>query len=198
MDGRNAAAVFNASAMAAGGGRGTGFDRLGGLQLPDTGDLSADHHVVDSVGMGVDGLSLGGAPGERNTVIVAPSSSTNSRTVTNGASHRGHRRGASSSAAEISSSEDEGSVSGSVSGSSFAGSEYDIRDSLRDGRLGGGISGLEEEIWSAERSCVVGLQKRGLKGLMEGRRMRERGRSGTGGAQGIASAAGGPVEAVAS
>ena len=35
----------------------------------------------------------------------------------------------------------------------------------------------EEEVWNAERSCVIGLQKRGLRGLMEGRRMRERGRS---------------------
>ena len=35
----------------------------------------------------------------------------------------------------------------------------------------------DEEIWNADRSCVVGLQKRGLRGLMEGRRIRERGRS---------------------
>lgn len=31
--------------------------------------------------------------------------------------------------------------------------------------------------WTGELSAVVGLQKRGLRGLMEGRRMRERGRS---------------------
>ena len=30
------------------------------------------------------------------------------------------------------------------------------------------------EIWSGELSSVIGLQKRGLRGLMEGRRMRER------------------------
>lgn len=39
-----------------------------------------------------------------------------------------------------------------------------------DGTHGG------EEVWGGGVSCVVGLQKRGLRGLMEGRRMRERGK----------------------
>lgn len=30
------------------------------------------------------------------------------------------------------------------------------------------------EIWTGDLSCVIGLQKRGLRGLMEGRRLRER------------------------
>lgn len=46
--------------------------------------------------------------------------------------------------------------------------DYDLSDT--------GLRG-EREIWSGEISSVVGLQKRGLRGLMEGRRMRERGRS---------------------
>lgn len=40
-----------------------------------------------------------------------------------------------------------------------------------------GRGGRDKEVWSGALSAVVGLQKRGLRGLMEGRRMRERGRS---------------------
>jgi hypothetical protein len=36
----------------------------------------------------------------------------------------------------------------------------------------------QREVWNGSVSAVVGLQKRGLRGLMEGRRLRERGRSG--------------------
>ena len=32
----------------------------------------------------------------------------------------------------------------------------------------------EREIWTGDLSSVIGLQKRGLRGLMEGRRLRER------------------------
>ena len=40
-------------------------------------------------------------------------------------------------------------------------------------------SGIEErEVWNGGISAVVGLQKRGLRGLMEGRRIREMGRGG--------------------
>lgn len=46
-------------------------------------------------------------------------------------------------------------------------------------------TGQEREVWGGECSAVIGLQKRGLRGLMEGRRLRERGasvgRSGEGG-----------------
>ncbi|KAK5285064.1 hypothetical protein LTR16_004792, partial [Cryomyces antarcticus] len=35
----------------------------------------------------------------------------------------------------------------------------------------------EREVWAGAVSGVVGLQKRGLRGLMEGRRIRERGKS---------------------
>ncbi len=34
--------------------------------------------------------------------------------------------------------------------------------------------GAAREVWAGELSSVIGLQKRGLRGLMEGRRMRER------------------------
>jgi len=43
------------------------------------------------------------------------------------------------------------------------------------------VSGVEgQEIWHGELSSVVGLQKRGLRGLMEGRRIREQYREGSG------------------
>ncbi|KAF2840478.1 hypothetical protein M501DRAFT_1023694 [Patellaria atrata CBS 101060] len=42
----------------------------------------------------------------------------------------------------------------------------------------------EREVWMGELSAVVGLQKRGLRGLMEGRRIRERGQRPEGGGGG--------------
>jgi hypothetical protein len=45
--------------------------------------------------------------------------------------------------------------------------------SASDAGDGSGI-GTEREVWNGELSAVVGLQKRGLRGLMEGRRARER------------------------
>ena len=54
------------------------------------------------------------------------------------------------------------SATTSVSGSEWS---SDFGDSER----GGG-----REVWAGELSSVIGLQKRGLRGLMEGRRMRER------------------------
>ncbi|EAQ83080.1 hypothetical protein CHGG_10898 [Chaetomium globosum CBS 148.51] len=67
----------------------------------------------------------------------------------------------------------------SVSGSEWSTSE--VGDSER--------GGADREIWSGELSSVIGLQKRGLRGLMEGRRMRER--TGTGGGGGGPLSAGG-------
>ncbi|KAI1331409.1 hypothetical protein F5Y16DRAFT_267192 [Xylariaceae sp. FL0255] len=135
LDSRNAAAVFNATAMAAGGGRGIdgsmnpnffiGVDSplgLGGPGLQSTSTSQA----------GMDDSTRGGADGLRiNTSVPI------------------HRPGS----AEL-------SANTSVSGSEW-GSE--VEDSER---------GAVKEIWSGELSSVIGLQKRGLRGLMEGRRMR--------------------------
>ena len=138
MDGRNAAAVFNACAMAAGGGRGTGFKTLDGMHLSETdfnGESSNGHPF------GRQGLrnGIGGLNGMRRR----DTSATDSEDETS-------------------------SVDGGDSGASAADpSEF----------TGVNEAETEEEVWSAERSCVIGLQKRGLRGLMEGRRMRERGRS---------------------
>ena len=52
----------------------------------------------------------------------------------------------------------------------------DFEGNLSAGGLAG-KEGKDREIWNGAMSAVVGLQKRGLRGLMEGRRLRERGRS---------------------
>ncbi len=125
LDGRNTAAVFNAAAMAAGGGRGTGF-LFGG-----------------------DGPEAESQPAANPRRLEA----------------RDH--GAIESEDEDSRSE----VSGSTMSSSATGSDAFFSSSDDVGREG-------EEVWDGGISSVVGLQKRGLRGLMEGRRMRERGKSG--------------------
>jgi len=67
-----------------------------------------------------------------------------------------------SATSSIASDLSESEMSGSVSAASEAG----VRNS-REGR----------EVWKGDVSAVIGLQKRGLRGLMEGRRLRERGGS---------------------
>ena len=160
MDGRNAAAVFNASAMAAGGGRGTGFDSLGGVKLGD--ELSVSEHAA---GNGV----AAAAPRGR-----APSSRAG---ASNGVASR--QQPSTSSGVTASDSEDDrSSGEGSISGAAPGGNGVGRAQGAGVARTRGGVRpDDEDEVWSAERSCVIGLQKRGLRGLMEGRRMRERGRS---------------------
>ena len=133
LDGRNAAAVFNAAAMAAGGGRGTG------VAFSKEGEAESDE-----IAQG--GLTITRLPGSRRT-----------RTRLN----------------EQSESDDTGSeISGSeISSSAASESESDVGGNTHGRRVAVGT----EEVWAGEISCVVGLQKRGLRGLMEGRRARERG-----------------------
>ena len=135
LDGRNAAAVFNAAAMAAGGGRGTGvaFSKEG----------EAENEEIPHGGLTITRL-------------------------------RGSRR-AETRLNDRSECEDTGSeISGSEPSSSAASeSECDLGGDIHEGRLADGA----EEVWAGAVSSVVGLQKRGLRGLMEGRRARERGQT---------------------
>lgn len=152
LDGRNAAAVFNAAAMAAGGGRGTGstFGREGEPLLLDDGHDPAT--IAANVEPAAASQRRAPSPHQTKPDPHAPSPST--------------------------SDDDAGSeVSGSTVESSVASSSggYSLSASGASGDGGG-----EEEVWMGGVSCVVGLQKRGLRGLMEGRRMRERGRGGGG------------------
>lgn len=144
LDGRNAAAVFNAAAMAAGGGRGTGsiFGREGEPLVLDEAADNADPAVV------VD-LTARRAPTQPRAEPLPPSPSTSDDDTRS----------------EVSGSTVESSVASSTDYISASNASFD------EG---------EEEVWQGGVSCVVGLQKRGLRGLMEGRRMRERGKGGVG------------------
>lgn len=143
LDSRNAAAVFNATAMAAGGGRG-----IDGSLHPNFSIPAPDY--VD----GPETAAGGGSSGPSSDVDPAAL-----RVNTALQSSRPSR--------------EELSATTSASGSEL-GSELSSEVSESEGRV--------HEIWSGELSAVIGLQKRGLRGLMEGRRMRERTGTNTGAA----------------
>ena len=166
LDGRNAAAVFNAAAMAAGGGRGTGtpFGKEGEFDLAE--DLQT-------------GLTI--------TRLQA-------RSATGGdASSRSHQQNANGIESGGEESESVASGSNATTSSSTSASEADTGGARRKAST---VSTLDE-VWAGGTSCVVGLQKRGLRGLMEGRRMRERERGrtvgglGNGGGAGVSGGGGG-------
>ncbi|KAL0929654.1 kelch domain-containing protein [Colletotrichum truncatum] len=137
LDSRNAAAVFNATAMAAGGGRGI------------DGSLNPNFFIpIDGMGSPLS-LSDGSQNGNSSTDLQGLGSRTAALRI-NTATSSGRP------------SSDELSATTSVSGSEWS---SEIGDSER-----GGL----REVWGGELSSVIGLQKRGLRGLMEGRRMRER------------------------
>jgi hypothetical protein len=148
LDSRNAAAVFNATAMAAGGGRGI------------DGTLNPNFFVPEGI------LNEGpdGAANRRESWVDSQGLANRVAGLTIDTSVE-HASGTSS---------DELSATASVSGSEW-GSEVGEND-----RGEPNAPGTPREIWSGELSSVVGLQKRGLRGLMEGRRMRERTGTNTG------------------
>ncbi|KAI9758981.1 MAG: hypothetical protein M1835_000481 [Candelina submexicana] len=136
LDERNAAAVFNAAAMAAGGGRGVGFT-VGPVSFDTLTEASAANHdpqahpdedLVD----GTQALRINTNVSSNNGTEIEDDVTSATSTNTN------------------------------ETGSSI------VTDGERRKR---------SEVWGGDISAVVGLQKRGLRGLMEGRRMRERGRS---------------------
>ncbi|RYP57150.1 hypothetical protein DL769_009651 [Monosporascus sp. CRB-8-3] len=134
LDSRNAAAVFNATAMAAGGGRG-----IDGSLNPNLFLASPD----SSVSMGMNGRSQSIS---QSSVDEATSGMDGLR-INTGVPHWQPEG-------------EEHSATGSVSGSEWS---SEVGDSER---------GAIREVWNGELSSVIGLQKRGLRGLMEGRRMR--------------------------
>jgi hypothetical protein len=154
LDSRNAAAVFNASAMAAGGGRSTSTTSALGENW-----LSTDFHDIPS-GSVPPVLQLGvGADGSRAQQLRINTS------VGNLGTGAGGRK-----------AEDEESMSASSSVASDI-SESDVSSSMSASESGARNSNEAKEIWKGDVSAVIGLQKRGLRGLMEGRRLRERGGS---------------------
>ncbi|KAM7223565.1 hypothetical protein V8F06_001039 [Rhypophila decipiens] len=137
LDSRNAAAVFNATAMAAGGGRG-----IDGSLNPNFFPLTAG---IDGLVSPTDTQSNGGSFSESSI-----SSRVGGLKISTNVPQGGRP------------SSEELSATTSVSGSEWS---SEVGDSERGGT---------REIWAGELSSVIGLQKRGLRGLMEGRRMRER------------------------
>lgn len=141
LDNRNTAAIFNAAAMAAGGGSGVAFLGVNGVSSTN-GNSNGVHESLAGLGNGA------GVQGDRSLDAGLRSLRVNTDVERN--------------------QDDE--VSSAVSESLSA--------STSDSGYGDG-SGIEErEVWNGEISAVVGLQKRGLRGLMEGRRIREMGRGG--------------------
>jgi hypothetical protein len=154
LDNRNTAAIFNAAAMAAGGGDGIAFFN-GGLPDGGVGDLMNGTSIQEEdrseqTGDTQNEPTLQGLQDLRiNTEITRRPSTAMSGT-----------------------SEDEpNSAGGAASDTGSSSGRADTRsNSLASGEL---------EVWSGEMSSVVGLQKRGLRGLMEGRRIRELSRDAT-------------------
>jgi hypothetical protein len=143
IDGRNAAAVFNAAAMGAGGGNSVHFTPVAGT----TGNENPARQA--SLARSESSLSNG-------TPRTAPGLRIDTN-MTNG----GRAAGAVNEEEAPSSAHTDGSAS-----------EGEGTFGPRTG------SNSQREVWNGSVSAVVGLQKRGLRGLMEGRRLRERGRSG--------------------
>ncbi|KAG8533108.1 uncharacterized protein KY384_001891 [Bacidia gigantensis] len=157
LDGRNAAAVFNAAAMAAGGGRGTGtpFSKEGFDADAESADLSSGLTATRLQARNLATAGAAGAgrlPGQKEDVGGASESETDTASDV--------------SSVNTSLSEISEESSGGGGGGGGGGGEAKKTDPAA-------LNAGEGEIWSGGASCVVGLQKRGLRGLMEGRRIRE-------------------------
>lgn len=150
FENRNAAAIFNATAMAAGSGRGI------------DGTLNPNYFIMGAL----DGTSNDGpAKGQGQNGTSA------NNDYANGAGNRNTSLRINTSVPGQTSrpASDELSATTSVSGSEWSASE-----------LGDSERGSRREVWTGELSSVIGLQKRGLRGLMEGRKLRERTGTATG------------------
>ncbi|KAL1587592.1 hypothetical protein WHR41_03859 [Cladosporium halotolerans] len=156
LDGRNAAAIFNAAAMGAGGGDGVQFESPNGraresvIPLRTASLANADSLTANGFGRSSANLRI-------------------DTDMANGRNTRNTLRPGQSLAEET----DEEDLPGSAAtDTSMSESETSLSARSLTGRGDRG-----KEVWTGALSAVVGLQKRGLRGLMEGRRMRERGRS---------------------
>lgn len=157
LDGRNAAAIFNAAAMGAGGGDGIQFAASNGR---------ARESVIPLRGASLanaDSLSVNG---------FGTRSSANLRIDTDMANGRNTRNTLRPGQSLSEETDDEDVPGSAATDASMSGSEMSLSARSLTGR-----GDREKEVWTGALSAVVGLQKRGLRGLMEGRRMRERGRS---------------------
>lgn len=158
FENRNAAAIFNATAMAAGGGRGI------------DGTLNPNYFAVGS---------LEGSAAEQSIQAQNGVTATEDPSQSNGGGSNLDSSNGKAAALRINTAvpgqtgrppSAELSAAGSVSGSEWSASE--VGDSDR--------GSSRRELWSGELSSVIGMQKRGLRGLMESRKLRERTGTATG------------------
>lgn len=157
LDGRNSAAVFNAAAMAAGGGHGLHGAAGGTL-------ASLARREGESTAAGEQTLA------SKTAALKLSKTYEEQR-------KRGHNK---------TTSMDSASTATSASTSTDI-SHTDTETSAQEDNGNGGGQGERErerdrgprEVWTGDMSSVIGLQKRGLRFLMEGRRMRERANTGT-------------------
>lgn len=198
LDGRNAAAVFNAAAMAAGGGRGTGFtsgpggtlEVLNGAHNQESSSAIADE-PMSSLHSASSGTEPGAGTGGHHRTYSAnrPSNLRINTNVENQGVKRGKNNTERDREDSMSSTSTATSASTSTSLSltdSEAAGGAAVAVSNTGGRRRGdsGAGRQTREIWTGDVSNVIGLQKRGLRGLMEGRRLRERGAKPYGGSGG--------------
>jgi hypothetical protein len=170
LDSRNAAAVFNAAAMAAGGGRGIGgWIFPGGEFLNDPSMDPANGSLIEEVSQNEKELVTRTRDGLRiNTSFTNLNSGARLRAGSN----------TTGTNTDTDDEDDPKSAVSSTTSSSIFDSENE-GGSRDDGerRKKRGNRVRSGEIWNGGLSAVIGLQKRGLRGLMEGRRLRERGTS---------------------
>ncbi|PFH57910.1 hypothetical protein XA68_14416 [Ophiocordyceps unilateralis] len=149
LENRNAAAIFNATAMAAGGGRGIDGSLNPNFSVGISDPMLAPTATSDFSLVG--GSMTNGSSEDQQSQKRPTTSASSTLHVNTSSLPQRHSRTPSG----------ELSATTSVSGGSEWGSE-----------LGPGES--QRPVWNGELSSVIGLQKRGLRGLMDGRRMRER------------------------
>lgn len=171
LDGRNSAAVFNAAAMAAGGGRGL-VGAVGGGSL--------------SSGMTGRRESEATAVGEQTTAASLTGKTAGLKLTTSYEEPRGRQGHGKSSSTDTTSTSTSTDVSHTDPEMSPL-DDPDVGGGDRGERASRGQQGDREirEMWTGDVSSVIGLQKRGLRGLMEGRRLRERANTGATGVDGM-------------
>lgn len=172
LDSRNAAAVFNAAAMAAGGGRGIGGWVFPGGEFlndpsmdPANGGLSGDEasqSEKELVGRTRDALRINTSFTNLNSGAVMRARSNTDPNADTDDEDGPNSAVSSTASSSVFDSENEGGTR---------------EDGERRKRKGDHDRDRGGEIWNGGLSAVIGLQKRGLRGLMEGRRLRERGAS---------------------
>ena len=166
LDSRNAVAVFNAAAMAAGGGQALSADNTAapGSAAAGEGDSSSTPASASREATDQD------AGDHMRRLRI--NTSMQQRRVHNGGAHGSEDDTMSSTGSTATSM----STSTEASASDAEGGEPRSHHHQHRERAHEGV-----DAWEGGLSVVVGLQKRGLRGLMEGRRLRERGTSRSGG-----------------